>query len=355
LAKYPFMPEAAKYVKDKNLEIDELKIDELTTSETYKNILDRAKRRIEDAIINATVERELQKSSVEIPSFPTAIMMVAAIEDSYLKKRYALAEAKGAHKQLEEEKPEKVLEIARNFKWKISPMKYKKTDDAIIYDFMLHFTDFLRNSTNFHEIEWKLVNKPLLNGVVYIKKKDAARLLQEEIRKYVEERLSIKVGALPQNITNRIEELKQLLAVKKGKIQLEELPKEVVIAAFPPCIKELYDTTKSGHHISHIGRFALTSFLVNIGMPPESVIDLFRSFSDFNERMTRYQVEHIAGERGTRTKYIPPRCDTLRTHGICHSTEEICKQIRHPLKYYRIRLRTMKTETTENKENEEEQ
>lgn len=339
-AKYPFIPEAARYVKNLDIKIDEL------ASPEYNRILDRAEERIEEAIMNATVERSLREHSIEIPSFPIAIMMVAAIEESFIKKRYALAEAKGAHSQLEEEETEKLLEIAKNFKWKIKSTektnKYEKT-----YDFTLHFTDFLKNSTNFHETEWKLVNKPISNGIVYIKKKDATRLLQEEIRKHIEEKLNVKVGSLPQNIMNRIERLKQLLAEKKGKVRLEEFPKRVVIAAFPPCIKELYDTTASGHHISHIGRFALTSFLVNIGMTPENVIDLFRSLSDFNERMTRYQVEHIAGERGTRTKYVPPRCDTLRTHGICHSTEEICKRMRHPLTYYRRKLRIMKTKTAE--------
>jgi len=33
-----------------------------------------------------------------------------------------------------------------------------------------------------------------------------------------------------------------------------------------------------------------------------------------------------ARARGSRTKYIPPRCDTLRTHGICHTPDEICKK-----------------------------
>ncbi|MFX0198433.1 MAG: DNA primase regulatory subunit PriL, partial [Candidatus Hodarchaeota archaeon] len=54
--------------------------------------------------------------------------------------------------------------------------------------------------------------------------------------------------------------------------------------------------------------------------------------------------EHIAGRRGSRTKYIPPRCDTLRTHGICHTSEEICKGIRHPLAYYRRKLKTIRAE-----------
>jgi len=79
-------------------------------------------------------------------------------------------------------------------------------------------------------------------------------------------------------------------------------------------------------------------------MTVESVIDLFRSLSDFNERMTRYQVEHIAGGRGSRTKYIPPRCDTLRTHGVCPGMDDICKTIRHPLGYYRRKMRVVRTE-----------
>ncbi|MEM2739048.1 MAG: DNA primase regulatory subunit PriL, partial [Candidatus Bathyarchaeia archaeon] len=76
------------------------------------------------------------------------------------------------------------------------------------------------------------------------------------------------------------------------------------------------------------------TFLVNIGMPIENIIDLFRNSSDFNERLTRYQVEHIAGERGSRTRYKPPKCQTLQTHGLCIGRNETCKQMTHPLAYY---------------------
>lgn len=61
-------------------------------------------------------------------------------------------------------------------------------------------------------------------------------------------------------------------------------------------------------------------------------------------RTTRYQVEHIAGVRGSRTRHIPPRCDTLRTHGICITPDEICKEIRHPLAYYGRKLKAAKTQ-----------
>jgi DNA primase large subunit len=73
-------------------------------------------------------------------------------------------------------------------------------------------------------------------------------------------------------------------------------------------------------------------------MPIENVIELFKNFSDFNERMTRYQVEHIAGERGSRTRYIPPKCDTLKTHGVCANPDTLCQKIRHPLSYYKKKL-----------------
>ena len=149
---------------------------------------------------------------------------------------------------------------------------------------------------------------------------------------------------LSENPMIRVNRLKQLSLQKRGEIRSEEIPKDVIIAAFPPCIRELYDTIASGRPVSHIGHFALTSFLVNIGMSVENVVNFFRSVSDFDERMTRYQVEHIAGVRGSRTKYIPPRCDTLRTHGICHAPSDICKRIRHPLAYYRRRLKNVKSE-----------
>jgi len=263
-------------------------------------------------------------------------MMAAATADSFIKRRYALAEAKRVSNLLGNENKSNITYIANNFNWKIKPVKDPAV--SLTYDFTLHYTDFLKNATVFHDKKWKLVNRRMLKGEVYLTKSEAARLLEEEVRRYIEGKLDIKVGSLPEAVMNRINRLKQLFIEKRGEIQLEELPKEVIVNAYPPCIKELYDTITSGRNVSHIGRFALTSFLINIGMTTKNVVNLFSSLSDFNERLTRYQVEHIAGERGSRTKYIPPRCDTLRTHGVCHSMDDICRRVRHPLAYYRRKL-----------------
>jgi DNA primase large subunit len=117
-----------------------------------------------------------------------------------------------------------------------------------------------------------------------------------------------------------------------------------VLEAFPSCIKGVYDSVSTGRPASHLGRFALTSFLLSVGMSAEDVFKFFRSVSDFNERMTRYQVEHIAGSRGSGTKYTPPNCSTLRTHGICVSPEPECRGAVNPLVCYKRKLRNIPEE-----------
>jgi DNA primase large subunit len=108
----------------------------------------------------------------------------------------------------------------------------------------------------------------------------------------------------------------------------------------------LYEAATHGRHLGHVGRFTLTSFLVTIGMPTEKVAEVFKTFSDYNARLTLYQVEHIAGSKGSGTKYTPPSCSTLQTHGVCTNSDELCHyHVHHPLNYY-LRKQRMLPKTT---------
>jgi len=328
LAKYPFLKDAAEYVKTLDLKIDDM------ASPEYSKIVERAEERVEEAILYTLVSRRLQKEDIEILSFPTAIILAAATENSFIKRRYALAEAKQAYNDMKMESKEKILAIARNFQWKIT----LNTDTEMPHEFKLHFTHYLKNTAYLRDKKWKLVNRPMEKGNVYLTKNEVARILSEEVRKYVEKRLDTKeFPKLPKKIAESAERLRKLTVEKVGKDEIEGIPKVVTKEAFPPCIKVLYESASKGHHISHIGRFTLTSFMINVGMPTENVIELFKNFSDFNGRMTSYQVEHIAGERGSRTKYIPPKCETLKTHGVCVNPDALCRKVLHPLGYYKRR------------------
>ena len=330
LAKYPFLKETAEYVKKLDLKIEDL------TSPEFSSILERAKERVEEAILYALVSRKLRNEEIEILSFPVAIMLATATENSFIKRRYALAEAKQAYNDMKVEPKERILAIAQNFNWNLT----LNPDAKIPYEFKLHFTDYLKNATQLRDKKWKLVNRLLTNGNVYLTKTETARLLSEEVRRQIEKRLNVKeLPQFPSAIMDIAEKIKSLSIEKIGKAEMEGFPKTITQQAFPPCIKTLYEATSSGRHISHIGRFTLTSFLINIGMPTENVINLFKNFSDYDQRMTTYQVEHIAGQRGSRTRYTPPKCETLKTHGVCINPDGLCQEVRHPLSYYRKKLR----------------
>jgi len=331
LAKYPFLKETAEYIKPLDLQIGDL------ASMGMDQLLRRAEERVNEAILNRCINRNLKTVDLEILSFPVALLIVISTENSFIKKRYALAEAKQASSDLSKETKERILKIAGDFDWKIklSP----KEDVNTPLEFTIKFTDYLRNAAHLHDKKWKLTNSILSHGNIYLNKKDAVRLLEEEIRRRIEKRLEVKLAKSPPELTEVAERVKKLAAETIGQTENEELPKVVVQTAFPPCINALYEAASSSHHLSHIGRFTLTSFLINIGMSPEKVNELFKTFSDYNERLTLYQIEHIAGERGSGTHYIPPQCSVLQTHGVCKNSDDLCRRIYHPLGYYRRKQR----------------
>ncbi len=330
-AKYPFLKETAEYVKKLDLKIEDL------TDPSLASVLERAEERVEEAILYTRVSRKLRNIEVEILSFPVAVMIVIATENSFIKKRYALAEAKQTYEDMNLEPEEKILAIAQNFGWNLAA----NSSPNIVAEFLLSFADYIKNTTHLRDKRWKLVNRSLNQGNVYLTRTEASRLLSEEVRKHIEKRLEPNdIPTFPQSIIAVADKVKKLALERIGEAEMEGYPADIVQTAFPPCVNALFQAFTSGRHLSHVGRFTLTSFLVNIGMPPEKLIELFKNVSDFNERMTRYQVEHIAGEKGSRTRYIPPKCDTLKTHGVCINPDDLCRRIYHPLTYYRRKLKT---------------
>jgi len=333
LAKYTFSPQAVSRVELFGIKIDEL------ASPAHEAELEMAKARVESAIRSGVVRENLRGSSdplVEILSYPIAIMLVRALGDRFLYKRYATAEAKRASSFLREESEAKLLFLAReSFGWRIA-----SGEDAGRGLILLQFMDYMRNASGFHEPKWKLVNRVVKDGYVRVTKIEAARLMEVEVeRKLLNGFLAGEEFKLPGQLEEHLGVIRGLLEENRSRIGAEALPSEVVIEAFPPCMRRAYEGLLSGRKASHMERFGLTSFLVNTGMDLEKIVKIFVSVSDFDEELTKYQVEHIAGLRGGRTKYTPPTCSTLRTHGICVNPDSLCKQVKHPLNYYRRKIR----------------
>lgn len=337
-AKYPFLKEAASLVETLDLKVEDL------ADPSYSRILDRGESRVSEAIVDGVVGDGVPDDLTELLSMPVAIMLVSTVGDRFLDRRYSHAEAARAQKLLWRESTDFIADLARRqFGWEVNCTRCEL--DGQVYFFEIGFVDYLRNAGSFHEDKWKLVNRVLSGGRILLTRVEAIRLLQVEVEEFILGRVSKRIRVdMPEAVQARVRNISRLFDEHRRRIGGAELPPEAVIEAFPPCIKHAFEGLLSGRRASHMGRFALTSFLVNSGMSLDQILQLFVSVTDFDEQLTRYQIEHIAGLRGSRTKYTPPNCATMRTHGVCYNPDNYCKTVKHPLSYYRRRVQSIKGE-----------
>ncbi len=294
--------------------------------------------RIRQGVFTGKISADLTQEDVDILAYPTALMLISSVGDDRTRRRYALAEAKRAYELLRYENPEKLLQIATgSFSWDAKLIERDVGETH--FEFALHFSFYVRNSARIHDLRWKLVNRVLTGGYVLLPREDFARLLEEEVQGRVLEKTADKTVALPDELARRVEPLSSMLKARSQYLATDEMPHAVMASAMPPCMKNLLSLLQTSKHISHMGRFAMAAFLLNIGTNEDDLLKMFKAFSDFDERIARYQVEHIAGKRGSRRQYTAPNCATMRTHGLCVNPDELCASITHPLSYYRRKSR----------------
>lgn len=337
-AKYPFVEAGVKLVEGLNLQIDDL------SDPSYLRAVDRATERVTEAIVYGEVSARLADSVTEIISYPIAAMFVTILGEQFLTRRFALAEAVRVYNLLQTEPDEKIIDIAVNdFNWEI--LRIHEIIDGVPYNLKIKFPYYLRSASGFHEPKWKLVNRTLENGWVSVTSVEAARLLQVEVENWIKDRIGPAIRiSLPDPLKRRLDQIRRAFDENRPKFKGDQLPDEILNEAFPPCMKYCLEGLMSGRRASHMERFGLTSFLINIGMPIDKIVEFYTSVTDFDESLTRYQIEHIAGLKGNRTRYTPPTCATLRTHGVCRNMDKVCETVVHPLSYYRKKGRRIQVQ-----------
>ena len=321
-AYFPFVNGAVKYV-----EALDFKLEELFSERAFEQVRERGKQRVLEAIgdgITMNAHPDRVGAEKELLSYPVARILVSCINDGYLIKRYALAEAKSAYERIKELPGEELKELALDF-----------DIDAVLSDrsVIIHFTDYIRYAHVIHEPKWKLVNRNMDRGSISLPKEDFSRIMQEAVRKRIESSLPLAVPSeICASLESHLEEIRNALAARKSEFSIEEF-KEIMPDCFPPCMVHALSSAKAGVNLPHSMRFALVSFLLNIGMNTDGIIELFKVSPDFDEERTRYQVMHIHGATGT--AYTSPSCATMITYGNCFGKEALCERISHPLNYYR--------------------
>ncbi len=325
ISDYPFTEEAAEYVRQSGYSLESL-----LEKSSFKPVRSRAAERVRGAIDGEIPDRATASEAgilAELLSYPLARVMVSCLRDDLLARRYALVESKLIYKRLQKEKDLEDLEILAE-----DLGLHPKGSEP----WKIHFAEYIRAAHRMHNPRWKLVNRDLKSGFLTITREEMMRLMEEAVRDRVMKGLPLNVdGAICASLEVYLNPLKSELDALRSK-QRVDLGR-VEEGAFPPCIKKMLSDVSKGSNLAHSARFALVSFLLQIGMSAEQVVSLFNASPDFDAERTRYQVEHIAGSSGT--KYRPPSCATMATYGNCPGEDDLCRRIRHPIGYYERRLR----------------
>ncbi len=330
-ARFPFVSGALKYVESLDFGLDELFYDRV-----FEQVRDRGKERVLQALGEGIRRYEFSDrigAEKELLSYPVARILVSCINDGYLIRIYALAEAEAAYSMAKNLTHDSLKELADDLG--ISCVIDERS-------FIIHFTDYIRFAVR--DPKWKLVNRKMNRGWVYLTKEEFRIIVQEAIRKRIESSLPLEVpGEICASLNRYIVEVRDSLNARRSEFSTEEF-REIMPDCFPPCIVHAISNTQAGVNLSHPMRFALTSFLLNIGMGVEGIIELFRVSPDFDEERTRYQVMHIHGSTGT--TYRSPSCSTMITYGNCSGREPLCDRVSHPLGYYRKKAWILRKEKT---------
>ena len=328
IAKYPFLADAGQYLKDKGFTLEQFGSDP-----DLKQLIDKAFERIQVAADGKIYKSDLIGDQVskeaalprEIFSFLLAIVLLKLSGMHTLIKRFALAEARRAEKYLEKDlaniSDESKKELAIRIIDDLFSVQVEKLDDY----FIITVSDYLKHSINFHEREWKLINRHVENGHVFLTPHETVRLIRKELGTYINSK--IINAKTPTMISGFEDSVTKLVSLSKKFITFT-----VTTGEYPPCIKHAIEELEKGENLPHSGRFMLGAFLLSRGQSVEQIAPLFKNAPDYNERVTLYQLNHLAGTSGSGTKYICPSCEKLKTQDLCFAIPE-CDNIINPLQF----------------------
>ncbi|AFU58550.1 DNA primase, large subunit [Candidatus Nitrososphaera gargensis Ga9.2] len=325
LAKYPFLNDVSEYIRQTHFDFEEYNRPE------FKDIIETAIERIETEASGRLYEK-LDRFQREVFIFLATLIIVKSIGIESVLRKYSLFEAMRAEKFLTEDlKRERNEQKRRLLLFKIFKELFNVDIDIDADDerlFKVKITDYLKRASHFHEQEWKLINRMVNKGYVYLDADETVRLFRNELGALVYDKVKMmQLLTLPEALKTKIEEL-------RTKMTHRYEYRATAVTDYPPCVKHALEVMGRGENLPHSARVMLATYMLAIGKPVDEIVMMYENAPDFNEKITRYQVEHLAGMKGSRTKYSVPSCDKLRNENLCFATAE-CDGIINPIQFGR--------------------
>jgi len=325
LARYPFLNEAGEYLRESGFGWEELERPDM------QDVIDRAADRVETEV-GGNLYDKLEGYEIEILTFLISLIIVKSISLEPVLRKFALAEARRAEKFLTEDLSHQSEMQKRSLFTKIFEdlfkLKINVAEDRRL--FRIRVVDYLARSSHFHEQEWKLINRLVDRGYVYLDADETVRLVRNELSIFIYDKVRIMtLPTLPHAIKSKVDELRLKLAPRYEY-------RAAIVTDYPPCIKHALEVMDRGENLAHSARVMLATYMLAISKPVDEIVMMFENAPDFNEKITRYQVEHLAGMKGSRTKYSVPSCNKLLNENLCFATAK-CDGIINPIQFGRKR------------------
>jgi len=319
--------------------------------------LEKGLERLKAAIKHLKIPGPSTNLEEELLTFYSA-SLIAYHSGKWVVSRLALAEAERAVMLLARENDHTIAELGRLSG--IKSLRYElnlyREPIAIVdgklfyktYNYSIEFHDYVKFARRLlGDDSWKPINLAVRKGLVFLDRERVLRVVKEALTIYIENVINDLAKNIPTSlgediITEFVSKAREIASISPRTFHRERsVAKGIIIEdAFPPCIADIYAAARRGEHLSHHQRFALATFLLEIGAEVDYIVDIFKSMPDFNEKITRYQVEHLAGMRGSGKKYKTYSCEKMRSLGLCKGD---CKT-RSPIQAYQKKLKETKAQ-----------
>ena len=238
IVKYPFLAEAGKYLSDKGFSLDQF-----GTDPDLKKIVENAFERITTASEGRIFKSEQSSNNSSLPleifSFLIAVILLKLSGMNTLIRRFSLAEARRAEKFLEKDlmnnKDSMKAKLSQQILEELFSMTVEKSDQ----EFTILIRDYLKHSINFHEREWKLINRKIVDGKVHLTPHETVRLVRKELDRHIYTKInSSSSPEMIPGVETYVDKLKKL--AKKFEV------KTVESTEYPPCIKHAIEVLEKG-------------------------------------------------------------------------------------------------------------
>ncbi|NWF95057.1 MAG: hypothetical protein HXY34_02845 [Candidatus Thorarchaeota archaeon] len=340
MLRYPFSMEARKasvaVARDLRVLTDLLRL------ESNEYIVEAAENRV----LAALDQREIPLVDTGDPRdfliYTTARLIVEWIGVPRLIEYQAEAESKSVNRHLSKETDRFVMDLCNtSFGWHVRTIedRAKLSRWLVGYEMEIRFEDFLQVAPDFHDVSWKMANRPVHGGWVPIRRSELDRLISGKFKKLILGS-SLEVPPISDRLALAVQRIESEMKLKMPTREPWR-PTETTVSALPPCIAQIYEDAVAGRSLSHEPRFTLAAFLLRIGMSEEDVTGVFRASSDFVKSLAEYQVRHIKGKNAGEG-YTPPGCRKLQGSGLCpvylgNRFDPLCEYVSHPLAFYETR------------------